>query len=98
VILLVLWFSWATIKRAIIAHDLREYATEIRQSDLDVDAKIRLLNQIDDLENELDGDSIGLLRWRSTDAAVKELLRGEITSDDTRLIERELRQVQDRLK
>ena len=85
--------------RAKIAFDLREYATEIRQSKLVVDDKVRLLDQIDELDGRLDeGCSLGLFRWWASNDAVRELIQGDITADEVRLLERELEQVGKRLK
>jgi len=91
VVLLIFWWFWPTISRAVITNDLRHYSTVVRQSDVDVEIKVQLLNQIDDLEGKIQqGHSIGLFRWRSTDAAIRELLTGELSSEDVLLIQREL--------
>jgi hypothetical protein len=84
------WFS-PTIMRMVIVHDLREYATAIRRSDLDLESKVRVLDQIDSLEDRLQkGRSFGIMQWRFIDTTISELLDGEISSDDLRLVEREL--------
>jgi len=99
ILLSLAWFFWPVVTRTIITHDLRQYSTVIREAELDVDAKIRLLDQIDDLEGKIQqGNKTSLWRWYSTDAAIRSLLSREINDEEVRLVERELRQVEDRLK
>jgi hypothetical protein len=99
ILLLMLWWCWPAITGTVIVNDLRGYATEIRESELPVESKVELLNQIDNLENELnDGCPIGLLRWRSTNAAIQDFLKGDITADEVRLIQRELSQLEKQIK
>ncbi len=70
---------------------VREHARLVRQSDCSLPDKERLLDRLDALESRIsDGASIGLLRWHECSSIVEGLCEQGITSDEVRLIEREL--------
>ena len=70
---------------------VREHARLVRQSTCTLPDKERLLDRLDGLEGRIeDGASIGLLRWHECSRIVEELCEQGITSDEVRLIEREL--------
>lgn len=95
IILLVLWWSWSSIVSGVIRGDLEDYARQVRFADLPLYEKEKVLELTDDLEDFVDdGRRVGLLRWRRTDAVVRELLMGGLNEEKARLIERELKQVQ----
>jgi hypothetical protein len=100
VILVLAWWFWPSITRVVVVHDLRTFSTKIRQSGFHLRAKIEVLDQMDDIEHQLDqGRSIGLLKWRATSSAIEEILADEETVEEVvPLIQRELRQVERRLR
>ena len=99
VVLLIAWWNLSSLVRLKVTGDLRYYSMVIRRSDMDVNSKIRLLDKIDATENMAsEGRSMGMLGWLSRDTAIREMLEGELSSDDIQLVERELRQVEKRLK
>lgn len=70
---------------------VREHARLVRQSGCSLPEKERLLDRLDVVEGRIDdGASIGLLRWHECSRIVEELCEQGITSDEVRLIEREL--------
>ena len=100
VVLVLAWWFWPTITRAVVVHDLRGFAAEIRKSDLDVQVKIALLDQIDAIEDQLDkGRSIGLFQWRASSGAIEEVLARDVAAKEAvPLVQRELKQVERRLR
>lgn len=74
-----------------IGGQVREHARLVRQSACTLPDKERLLDRLDVLERRIeDGASIGLVRWHKCSVIVEELCEQGITSDEVRLIEREL--------
>lgn len=95
----VLFWQWSAIVGHIVRSDLQDYARASRKADIPLVEKEKLLDQIEALEDRLDaGESIGYWRWKRTDGTVRELLKGGISGDKVRLIERELGRIEKAVK
>ena len=82
--------NWNTVSRIKIGTDLRGYARAIRQSNLNLHHKERLLDVIERLEDRLkSGEQINLRLWCLHDFTIREMLDVRIAGDEARLIERE---------
>ena len=97
VILIVLaLFNWTTVNRFKIEKDLRDYARAVRQSNLMLDDKERLLDVIERLEDRLkSGEQIDFRLWCLHDQTIQEMLDEGIEGDEARLIERELERTEE---
>ena len=94
---LVAW-NWEALTDSRFRNDLQDYARTIRQSDLSLRDKERLLDEVDSLEDRYHrGERIGFSEWRRTNAAIRNMLRGAIEDDQVRLIQRELQRAQGRM-
>jgi hypothetical protein len=93
------WLSWPSVRAGIIEKDLDAYARQIRHStSCPTTCKESLLDRIDAVDDAIQaGKSVGLLRWLRHDRAIRQVLRGKLTRDNARLIERELRRVEKEL-
>ena len=92
------YMIWPTISAYRIHADLNSYAREVRHSDCPLHEKEALLDRIEAIEDLVDATgSIVPLRWSHTDDAIREMLDGEISSDEVRLIERELRRTEKKM-
>jgi len=90
--------KWPSFVASGIRHDLHEYAKAIRGCDQSLSDKERLLDVIDALEVELDNGAMpSMFSWTAHNDAIKAMLDGGITSDEVRLIERELQKVERKL-
>ena len=97
VILIVLaLFNWTTVSRFKIEKDLRDYARAVRQSNLMLHDKERLLDVIERLEDRTkSGEQIEWRRWCLHDQTIQEMLDEGIEGDEARLIERELERTEE---
>jgi len=91
-------WQWPRLHQWQIEGDLRDYARTARKSDLVLHQKEQLLDAIDRLQDRLEqGETIGFFRWRRCDEAVRDLTRAGITSDEVKLIVRELHRIESKL-
>ncbi len=83
--------NWSTLSRFKIESDLRQYGRVVRQSNLMLDDKERLLDEIERLEDRLRlGEQINFRLWCRHHQTICEILDDGINGDEARLIEREL--------
>ena len=96
ILILLLVLNFSGVSRFQIGMDLRGYARVVRQSDLNLHNKERLLDVIERLEDRLkSGQQIGLRAWCLHDQTIQELLADGIEGDEARLIERELERTEE---
>ena len=94
---LVAW-NWEAVVGSRFRGDLQDYARTIRQSDLPLRDKERLLDEVEALEDRYHrGERVCFSEWRRTNAAIRDMLRGGIEPDQIRLIQRELQRAQERM-
>jgi len=99
ILLAVGWWFWPSAKRLKINHDLRAYSEAVRKSDLEIETRIDLLNQFDVILGEVEqGRCVGMMQWWSVNDCIRDMLEGDVTEDETKLIQRELDQLERRLK
>lgn len=81
----------SSIKSVAFRESLITHANIIRQANCPLDRKELLLDRLDNLMDDFEaGETIGLLRWTEFRDAVEPLLKDGITSDEQRLVEREI--------
>ena len=96
ILILLVVVNWSGVNRFQIGMDLRGYARAVRQSDMNLGEKERLLDVIERLEDRLkSGQQIGLRAWCLHDQTIQELLDDGIEGDEGRLIERELERAEE---
>ena len=96
VLILLVVLNFSGVSRFQIRVDLRGYARAVRQSDLNLNEKERLLDVIERLEDRLkSGQQIGLRAWCLHNQTILELLDDGIEGDEGRLIERELERTEE---
>jgi len=84
-----------TIKAWWITADLCEYSRIVRHADCPLEAKERLLDRTEAIEDYVrHGGTVSLFRWRRCNHAVRDLLGMGLTTDNIALTERELRRVE----
>lgn len=89
----------SSIKRIVIETKLRSYASAVRQSNVTLADKERLLEVVERLEDRVyNGQRIEWLRWSGHEEAIDQLLKKGINADEVRLIERELQRTEHDLK
>jgi hypothetical protein len=85
------YWNWTSLKNLAFRESLVSYAHTIRQTSCPVERKELLLDRLDDVLDELQvGETVGLLRFLEFYDAIGPLLKDEITSDEQRLVEREI--------
>jgi hypothetical protein len=90
-LVILIWWRWDWITSRDVRADLNDYGSAVRRSACPLQEKERLLDQIDALKDLLDVDAtIGSSRWKEIDEAVRELIKYNISAEDTVLIAREL--------
>ena len=96
-VLILVAVNWSTLSRFKIESDLRQFGRVVRQSNLGIQDKERLLDEIERLEDRLRlGEQIDFRRWCRHYQTILEMLDDGIDGDEARLIEREfLRTEQD---
>ena len=96
ILILLVVVNWSGVSLFQIGMDLRGYARAVRQSDMNLGDKERLLDVIERLEDRLkSGQQIGLRAWCLHDQTIQELLDDGIEGDEGRLIERELERAEE---
>ena len=79
------------LKNFAFRESLVSNANTIRQAACPIERKELLLDRLDDVMDELQsGETVGLVRFLEFYGAVKPLLNDDITSDEQRLVEREI--------
>lgn len=87
----VVGWNWSSLKNFVFRQSLVTHANTIRQASCPIDKKELLLDRLDSVMDDLQaGETVGLLRWREFRDAVEPLLKDGITSDEQRLVEREI--------
>jgi len=85
---------WPTVTRGWMMLDLHRYAKVVRNSERPLHEKERLLDLIENLQDQLrQGTRPKVVRWVECDDAIEGLLRDGLDADEARLIERELQRV-----
>ena len=89
-------FNWSSLSRFKIEKDLRDYSRAVRQSNLMLHDKERLLDVIERLEDRLrSGEQINWQTWCLHNETIWEMLDEGIEGDEARLIERELERAEE---
>jgi len=89
-------FNLSAVSQFKIEKDLRDYARAVRQSNLMLQDKERLLDVIERLEDRLkSGEQINLRIWCLHNQTIREMLDAGIEADEARLIERELERTEE---
>jgi len=84
-------WNWTSIKNFAFRESLVSQANTIRQASCPIDKKELLLDRLDDvMDYLLAGETVGLVRFWEFHNAVEPLLKDGITSDERRLVEREI--------
>ena len=87
---LVIW-NWTPLKNFVFRESLVAHANTIRHASCPINRKELILDRLDDVMDELQsGETVGLVRFLEFYDAVKPLLDDGITSDEQRLVEREI--------
>jgi hypothetical protein len=85
------FWNWTPLKNFVFRESLVSQANIIRQASCPIQTKEMLLDRLDDVMDELlAGETVGLVRWMEFYDAVQPLLSDGITSDEHRLVEREI--------
>lgn len=95
---LIAW-NWTSLKNFAFRESLVWNAQAIRQSTCPLNDKILLLDRLDFLMEYVDeGKTVGVVRWMEFEQAIEPLLKDEITSDEQRLVEREMDRLERELR
>jgi hypothetical protein len=85
------YWNWTSLKQFVFRESLVSQANTIRQASCPIQTKEMLLDRLDDVMDELlAGETVGLVRFLEFYDAVQPLLKDGITSDEQRLLEREI--------
>jgi hypothetical protein len=85
------FWNWTPLKNCVFRESLVSQANIIRQASCPIQAKEMLLDRLDDVMDELlAGETVGLVRFLEFYDAVQPLLEDGITSDEHRLVEKEI--------
>jgi hypothetical protein len=96
VLIVLVAFNWMSVSRFKIEKDLRDYARAIRQSNLMLHEKERLLDQVERLEDRpRSGEQISWRIWCLHNQTIWEMLDDGIEGDEARLVERELERTEE---
>ena len=88
--------NWSAVSRFKIGSDLRGYARAVRQSNLMLDDKERLLDVIERIEDRIkSGEQISWRIWCLHDQTIWEMIDEGIEGDGARLVERELERTEE---
>jgi hypothetical protein len=91
-----LFMDWS--HRRQMRSDLHGYGRTVRGASCPIEEKLRLLDQIDNIEDLLGGGNYPPhRRWRRFDQVVNDLMTPRITPDDLVLLEREFSRLEDDL-
>jgi hypothetical protein len=98
VVLVIAATNWPSLVAFRIRQNLHDYGVTIRHCDCSLSDKERLLDILDDLEERVGrGEQSSLFLWADEDEIIRSLLKGRITPERVRLIERELLKVRRKL-
>jgi len=85
---------WPAVTRGWMTLDLHRYAKVVRNSECSLADKERLLDLIDNLQDQLrQGATLSAVRWAECDDSLEHVMAAGIAGDEVRLIERELQRV-----
>ncbi len=87
-ILAFVW-NWSAVVSMGMEADLEEYHRLVRNSEIPLDEKIKLLDHIDFYRDNLQAIPVGYFRWAKFDRTIREMLKGGLTRDKAIFIERE---------
>lgn len=85
------WWFGESIEGHFILNDLRDYASNVRHSDLDTASKMRVTTLIHQIEDQV-REGKNPEYWDDTDEAIRDVLSGDI-GRDFKLVELELHRV-----
>ena len=92
-------WNWTPLKNFVFRESLVCHAQSIRQSTCSLSDKELLLDRLDFLMEYLEeGKTVGVVRWIEFSNAIEPLLKDEITSDEQRLVEREIDRLERELR
>ena len=87
--ILVLTWNWSAVVSMGMESDLEEYHRLVRNSEIPLGEKIKLLDHIDFYRDNLHAIPVGYFRWAKFNRMVREMLKGGLTRDKAVFIERE---------
>lgn len=87
--ILALMWTWSAVVSMGMESDLEEYHRLVRNSEIPLDEKIVLLDQIDFFRDNLHAIPVGYFRWAKFNRTVREMLKGRLTREKAVFIERE---------
>jgi hypothetical protein len=93
VLFLIAAINWQRITSFMMEKDLRHYAQSVRVAEIELADKERLLDLIEGLEDRISDDDFCYWKWYHHNHVIRSLLQKGITSDEARLIERELKRI-----
>ena len=90
-----IWTYWPSWKASRTQCDLDFYSTAVRLAPCELSLKEPLLDRLDAIEDQVSkGRLPGYARWQRHDTAIRELLKQGLRHDTARLIERELKRIE----
>ena len=87
-IVALIW-NWSGVVSMGMESDLEEYHRLVRNSEIPLGEKIKLLDHIDFYRDNLQAIPVGYFRWAKFDRMVREMLKGGLTKEKAVFIERE---------
>jgi hypothetical protein len=91
--------NWPSISAVWIKIELRSWARAVRQSEIGIDQKEQLLDDIDRIENWVrDGSRPAFVPWLECRQTLNDMAQEGISADEGRLFRRELRRLEATVK